>query len=292
MSYKTMLQEICQKNAYKMPIYDTINAGYIRDSNVILWRTILTVFDRRYETPETFRNKKDSENYIASAAYNDYIQAYELYHKKTYNIQNIPIDIIPQTQQLDSNTRTPYNTPYNTPELVSINHNSNINTLLTQLQDIDINQKPVLDNSKSVLDNSKSVLDNSKSVLDNSKKQETKYIVLIDLENVQPTLKHFNKNIEYYCFYSSYTTVDISKYKKTCIMNEIAHPTSEAADHLITYNASKLASKNPNHTFIILSNDKSMSVLQKLLTDDNINTVHINKGTKFTEYMNELFEDK
>ena len=274
MSYKTMLQEICQKNAYKMPIYDTINAGYIRDSNVILWRTILTVFDRKYETPETFRNKKESENYIASAAYNDYIQAYELYHKKTYNIQSIPIDIIPQTQQLNSNTRTPYNTP----ELVSINHNTNINTLLTQLQDIDINQKPVLDNSK--------------PVLDNSKKQETKYIVLIDLENVQPTLKHFNKNIEYYCFYSSYTTVDISKYKKTCIMNEIAHPTSEAADHLITYNASKLASKNPNHTFIILSNDKSMSVLQKLLTDDNINTVHINKGTKFTEYMNELFEDK
>lgn len=274
MSYKTMLQEICQKNAYKMPIYDTINAGYIRDSNVILWRTILTVFDRKYETPETFRNKKDSENYIASAAYNDYIQAYELYHKKTYNIQSIPIDIIPQTQQLNSNTRTPYNTP----ELVSINHNTNINTLLTQLQDIDINQKPVLDNSK--------------PVLDNSKKQETKYIVLIDLENVQPTLKHFNKNIEYYCFYSSYTTVDISKYKKICIMNEIAHPTSEAADHLITYNASKLASKNPNHTFIILSNDKSMSVLQKLLTDDNINTVHINKGTKFTEYMNELFEDK
>jgi hypothetical protein len=274
MSYKTMLQEICQKNAYKMPIYDTINAGYIRDSNVNLWRTILTVFDRKYETPETFRNKKESENYIASAAYNDYIQAYELYHKKTYNIQNIPIDIIPQTQQLNSNTRTPYNTP----ELVSINHNTNINTLLTQLQDIDINQKPIVDNSK--------------SVLDNSKKQETKYIVLIDLENVQPTLKHFNKNIEYYCFYSSYTTVDISKYKKTCIMNEIAHPTSEAADHLITYNASKLASKNPNHTFIILSNDKSMSVLQKLLTDDNINTVHINKGTKFTEYMNELFEGK
>jgi hypothetical protein len=29
-----------------------------------------------------------------------------------------------------------------------------------------------------------------------------------------------------------------------------------------------------------------------LLTDDNINTVHINKGTKFTEYMNELFEGK
>ena len=281
MSYKTMLQEICQKNAYKMPIYDTINAGYIRDSNVILWRTILTVFDRKYETPETFRNKKESENYIASAAYNDYIQAYELYHKKTYNIQSIPIDIIPQTQQLNSNTRTPYNTP----ELVSINHNTNINTLLTQLQDIDINQK-------SILDNSKPILDNSKPILDNSKKQEIKYIVLIDLENVQPTLKHFNKNIEYYCFYSSYTTVDISKYKKTCIMNEIAHPTSEAADHLITYNASKLASKNPNHTFIILSNDKSMSVLQKLLTDDNINTVHINKGTKFTEYMNELFEDK
>jgi hypothetical protein len=276
-----MLQEICQKNAYKMPIYDTINAGYIRDSNVILWRTILTVFDRKYETPETFRNKKESENYIASAAYNDYIQAYELYHKKTYNIQSIPIDIIPQTQQLNSNTRTPYNTP----ELVSINHNTNINTLLTQLQDIDINQK-------SILDNSKPILDNSKPILDNSKKQEIKYIVLIDLENVQPTLKHFNKNIEYYCFYSSYTTVDISKYKKTCIMNEIAHPTSEAADHLITYNASKLASKNPNHTFIILSNDKSMSVLQKLLTDDNINTVHINKGTKFTEYMNELFEDK
>lgn len=281
MSYKTMLQEICQKNAYKMPIYDTINAGYIRDSNVNLWRTILTVFDRKYETPETFRNKKESENYIASAAYNDYIQAYELYHKKTYNIQSIPIDIIPQTQQLNSNTRTPYNTP----ELVSINHNTNINTLLTQLQDIDINQRPIVDNSKSVLDN-------SKSIVDNSKKQETKYIVLIDLENVQPTLKHFNKNIEYYCFYSSYTTVDISKYKKTCIMNEIAHPTSEAADHLITYNASKLASKNPNHTFIILSNDKSMSVLQKLLTDDNINTVHINKGTKFTEYMNELFEGK
>ena len=281
MSYKTMLQEICQKNAYKMPIYDTINAGYIRDSNVNLWRTILTVFDRKYETPETFRNKKESENYIASAAYNDYIQAYELYHKKTYNIQSIPIDIIPQTQQVNSNTRTPYNTP----ELVSINHNTNINTLLTQLQDIDINQRPIVDNSKSVLDN-------SKSIVDNSKKQETKYIVLIDLENVQPTLKHFNKNIEYYCFYSSYTTVDISKYKKTCIMNEIAHPTSEAADHLITYNASKLASKNPNHTFIILSNDKSMSVLQKLLTDDNINTVHINKGTKFTEYMNELFEGK
>ena len=281
MSYKTMLQEICQKNAYKMPIYDTINAGYIRDSNVNLWRTILTVFDRKYETPETFRNKKESENYIASAAYNDYIQAYELYHKKTYNIQSIPIDIIPQTQQINSNTRTPYNTP----ELVSINHNTNINTLLTQLQDIDINQRPIVDNSKSVLDN-------SKSIVDNSKKQETKYIVLIDLENVQPTLKHFNKNIEYYCFYSSYTTVDISKYKKTCIMNEIAHPTSEAADHLITYNASKLASKNPNHTFIILSNDKSMSVLQKLLTDDNINTVHINKGTKFTEYMNELFEGK
>ena len=183
-----MLQEICQKNAYKMPIYDTINAGYIRDSNVNLWRTILTVFDRKYETPETFRNKKESENYIASAAYNDYIQAYELYHKKTYNIQSIPIDIIPQTQQLNSNTRTPYNTP----ELVSINHNTNINTLLTQLQDIDINQRPIVDNSKSVLDN-------SKSVLDNSKKQETKYIVLIDLENVQPTLKHFNKNIEYYC---------------------------------------------------------------------------------------------
>ena len=69
-------------------------------------------------------------------------------------------------------------------------------------------------------------------------------------------------------------------------MHEIVHPTSEAADHLITYTAAKLA--HVDNTFIILSNDKSMSVFQKLLTDDGIKTIHINKNSKFNEYMDSI----
>ena len=69
MSYKSMLQEVCQKNMYKMPVYDTINVGYIRESNIILWRTKLVVFEKLYETNDNFKNKKDAENHIAYIAY-------------------------------------------------------------------------------------------------------------------------------------------------------------------------------------------------------------------------------
>jgi len=257
-----MLQEVCQKNMYKMPIYNTINVGYIKESNIILWKTLLKVFDKLYETPDNFKNKKDAENHIAYIAYVDYVnQSIQQVNQPIQQVSQ-PIQQVSQPIQQVSQPIQQNKTPFNTPDITPL---FNYTDLLMQINDI------------------------SKEMTVNKETKETKesvYIVLIDLENIQPQVKHIKSNIEYHCFYSSYTTVDTSKYTKNCIMHEIEHPTSEAADHLITYTAAKLANKN--NTFIILSNDKSMSVLQKLLIDDGIKTIHINKNSKFNEYLEKV----
>ena len=117
-------------------------------------------------------------------------------------------------------------------------------------------------------------------------------IVLIDLENIQPKFKYIKdiNKLQYYNnvygFASVYTTVDINFYKKYFNIITINSPANEAADHLMTYYASKLISDENNKEIYICSRDKSSSILVHILT--NIEKYNVKHYTNLEDVENML----
>lgn len=94
------------------------------------------------------------------------------------------------------------------------------------------------------------------------------FIILIDLENIQPNIVNvYSYHIE--LFASVYATV-LDKYRqiikeKNLKLNLIDSAASEAADHLMTFTACRLSLAYPEKKFIIVSRDKSSEIIVKLL---------------------------
>jgi len=117
------------------------------------------------------------------------------------------------------------------------------------------------------------------------KQYDNTRIIVIDLENIQPSFPQHMARFEYnmHFFLSSYSTIDPEKYQAFGKVHIIDSSGSEAADHFMTYKIAQLAIKTPTNTeFIIVSRDKSSSLLVHMLKHDGFTTTHL-KNAKAIE---------
>ena len=95
-------------------------------------------------------------------------------------------------------------------------------------------------------------------------------VILIDLENMQPAISSVSKHIKkIYFFMSMFSTVDSSKYEQYGEIVKIHSAINDAADHLMSYFAGKLAvNLNKAHQLIVGSRDRSSAILVSMLRSD------------------------
>lgn len=118
--------------------------------------------------------------------------------------------------------------------------------------------------------------------------EEEKFIVLCDLESIQP-FPLLQKNHTVYYFVSSYSAVDTDKYANVIIIDTNA---SDASDHLMTFTASKLSMQYPRHTFIIVSRDKFSGILVQLLQYEKIKVIHFKNAGAYNKYVKSCIENE
>ena len=117
-----------------------------------------------------------------------------------------------------------------------------------------------------------------------------KFIVLIDLENIQPTIpRNIHSAVQLHGFLSTYAKIKINAYTQ-CIIHKIDSSCSEAADHLLTFKAAQLAIVEDPHTttFIIVSGDKSSDIICKLLNTMDFNIVHYKTKHEIEEFFTKI----
>lgn len=142
-------------------------------------------------------------------------------------------------------------------------------------------------------DNTVNTTDLSDDLLKN-----THHIAIIDLENIQPKLaSDLPKNLSVHGFVSTFSTVKTDRYADVCTIHSIDNSNSEAVDHFITYTVGKLVDKllneSPRNTtqptaFIIVSRDKSSSILVHMLQKEGFCVLHFKTASAFTQYITQL----
>jgi hypothetical protein len=245
-SYKNMLQEYCQKNKVGIPNY-TYKIISGNDHNP-LWEVELNYNNNTFKAINY--NKKKADQEVAKVA-----------------LEMLGIVISEPTA---CNNRLEPTACNNRPEPTACNNRPEPTACNNRPEPTACNRTVELNNTESKSD----------------------YIVLIDLENIQPKLKHikdindlhYNNNI--YGFASVYTTVDVNFYKKYFNVITINSPANEAADHLMTYYASKLINDKNNKEIYVCSRDKSSSILVYILT--NIEKYHVVHYTNLEDVENML----
>jgi hypothetical protein len=113
-------------------------------------------------------------------------------------------------------------------------------------------------------------------------------VVFVDLENVQPDSTILERKShpldKMHGFLSSFSTVDISRYRNFMTVHTIDSPITEAADHLITYTAGKMVSDKSidvNTQIVIVSRDKASAILVHLLQKDGFAVHHYKNAKEF-----------
>ncbi len=115
-----------------------------------------------------------------------------------------------------------------------------------------------------------------------------RYIVLCDIENIQPTMSAVKPFVSMNFFQSTYSSVDKKKYTAYGTVHEVDLAGSDVADHLMTYVGSRLQYENPNAVFVIVSRDKSSGILAKLLRDDHSQVHHFKNAPDFEAFLSQL----
>lgn len=67
--YKSMLQELCQKKSWKLPIYESVKDGLDHKPQ---FRATVTVNDSTFESPEKCGSSKEAQNVAARVAFNHF----------------------------------------------------------------------------------------------------------------------------------------------------------------------------------------------------------------------------
>lgn len=114
------------------------------------------------------------------------------------------------------------------------------------------------------------------------------WIVLVDVENLQPTLIH-GKPVSYYIFMSEFSSIDRAKYQSP--ISEVIlvdSSNSDAADHLMSYYAGKLTKTLNVKNYIILSRDKASATLATLLTMDGFNVKHFKDVSSMNTFIGSM----
>jgi len=234
MNYKNQLQEYAQKNKLAFPIYNSFNNSDI--SHIPKWSTQLIFNGKTYQNNQAFLSKKNAEQDIAK-----------------YVCQKI---FGPST---DQNIYSMDNSIGKQP--------ANIEPQSVISQDINLS-KTIATNSSNDSNLPNTISPKIHQLLLQYIKE--RYIFIVDLENMPLTFSGIDPTKYNFHFYlSSYSTVDPNKYNNLGTVHIIQNGQSEATDHLMTYHVAKMSCNMPKSTiFIIISRDKSSSVLADLLKKD------------------------
>jgi hypothetical protein len=258
---KSLLQEYCHKNHISLPLYKSYITGGTHHQPV--WSASVVVGTNNYKPQGQFFTRKESEKKAAQLAYTLLLPQFE------------ETDMTKSNSQL----RNTYKNPLPPPLLLipKLDVSIDIDTYVTEDNPVTV----VTPNSK--LDKTQ-YIDSIPYFNDLS----TNTIYVIDLENIQP---NFPSNIGVlnlciHFFLSSFSTVDADKYKDIGVIHIIDSSSSEAADHFMTYKVAQLSlnvSKTAN--FVIVSRDKSSSILTHMLKVDGFNVTHIKSAKELSSYL-------
>jgi hypothetical protein len=114
-------------------------------------------------------------------------------------------------------------------------------------------------------------------------------IILIDLENIQPSILAIPKNTTIYGFMSAFSTIAKNELIQTFVVDS---PVAEAADHCMTYITAKLVASgeiHPDHNrIVIVSRDKSSAILVHMLKSDKFEVTHLKTTIDIEAYLKKL----
>ena len=114
------------------------------------------------------------------------------------------------------------------------------------------------------------------------------WIVLIDVENIQPDID-FTKPVEYHLFKSDYSVGLTNKYDLTRVtLHTIDSAVADAADHLLTYWAGKYSATRNIKQYVIVSRDKFSSATVSMLKTDGNTVLHFKHSAQFVEFLDSL----
>ena len=139
-------------------------------------------------------------------------------------------------------------------------------------------------------------------------KNHTKYYavtdisIIVDLENLQPDVSYLNNlyilniPVETYFVYSSFTSINknyLLNIKSTSIKSFITDDSSNnAADFAIAFIAGKLIEyAKPTSLFILLSRDKSIASVAKLILQQSIACIHCKSTDDFHNLLAEIYSE-
>jgi hypothetical protein len=114
-------------------------------------------------------------------------------------------------------------------------------------------------------------------------------IILIDLENIQPSILAIPKNTTIYGFMSAFSTIAKNELIQTFVVDS---PVAEAADHCMTYITAKLVASGEihpdNNKIVIVSRDKSSAILVHMLKSDKFEVTHLKTTIDIEAYIKKL----
>ena len=288
-NYKGRLQEFCQKNLTTFPIYTSSHTGSPHEPE---WSCNVHVENYVNLLTNGHISKREAEHNAAKLAYEHLLK--NLKNKCNTNNLNTGLETksttnhlaeisrLAETKEHYSSTTTnmittksqqpPSSTSTGTPltradspltsaevkDLLSIFFDGKNNTSETKSTDTNRLAEIPVDIDWSAVPDDKSV------------------VILIDLENMQPTISSVSKHIKkIYFFVSMFSTVDSSKYEQYGEIIKIHSAINDAADHLMSYFAGKLAvNLNKAHQLIVGSRDRSSAILVSMLRSDGYSVDH------------------
>ena len=283
-NYKGRLQEFCQKNLTTFPIYTSSHTGSPHEPE---WSCNVHVENYVNLLTNGHISKREAEHNAARLAYEHLLK--NLKNRCiTNNLNNIETKderntTFAEVKEHNSSTTTtqlfttksqqpPSSTSTDTPltradspltsadvkDLLSIFFDGKNNTSETKSTDTNRLAEIPVDIDWSAVPDDKSV------------------VILIDLENMQPTISSVSKHIKkIYFFVSMFSTVDSSKYEQYGEIIKIHSAINDAADHLMSYFAGKLAvNLNKAHQLIVGSRDRSSAILVSMLRSDGYSVDH------------------
>lgn len=130
----------------------------------------------------------------------------------------------------------------------------------------------------------------------------TEIFIIVDLENLQPDISYLNNlsilntPVETYFVYSSFTSVNknyLSSLSTTSIKSFVTDDSSNnAADFAIAFVAGRLIkSAKPTSMFILVSRDKSIASVAKLIVQQSVACIHCKSTEEFHILLAEIYSE-
>ena len=265
-NYRNLLQEICQKNNLIMPFYKSTASG--RD-DMPVWISTVTFNGIQYKS-DPCKTRKSANDNAAQKAYENVCET-PIYlsnkkQKQKHTSQSPVVHIRPATRDFLPHHYPTYQEPIQSthqPQYTEHQPSLPLPPLVApsnfvSFQDFDKNHITLNVPFQDPFNSMQYVKPNA--------------IIFVDLENIQPAFEH-PVNIEIHYFKSSYSSISCDNLPGTVHIIDSAY--SDAADHLLTFETSRIALLNPDKDIILVSRDKFSGVLSQILRESGTNVTHV-----------------